>query len=88
MSENLIIALIGLAGSIGTSLIIVLISNSKQRADFANQLENQQIKQQADIDVLKKLEPLLTKLNDTLNNINTQVAVHDSEIKHLKSKIL
>lgn len=84
MSENLIIALIGLIGSVGTSLIIVLISNSKQRADFANQLENQQIKQQADIDVLKKLEPLLTKLNDTLNNINTKVAVHEQRISVLE----
>lgn len=87
MSENLIIALIGLIGSIGTSLIIVLISNSKQRADFANQLENQQIKQQADIDVLKKLEPLLTKLNDTLNNINTKVAVHEQRISVLEKDV-
>ena len=87
MSENLIIALIGLIGSVGTSLIIVLISNSKQRADFANQLENQQIKQQADIDVLKKLEPLLTKLNDTLNNINTKVAVHEQRISVLEKDV-
>ena len=87
MSENLIIALIGLIGSVGTTLIIVLISNSKQRADFANQLENQQIKQQADIDVLKKLEPLLTKLNDTLNNINTKVAVHEQRISVLEKNV-
>ena len=87
MSENLVIALIGLIGSVGTSLIIVLISNSKQRADFANQLENQQIKQQADIDVLKKLEPLLTKLNDTLNNINTKVAVHEQRISVLEKDV-
>ena len=87
MSENLIIALIGLIGSVVTSLIIVIISNSKQRAELANQLENQQIKQQADIDVLKKLEPLLTKLNDTLNNINTKVAVHEQRISVLEKDV-
>lgn len=87
MSENLIIALIGIVGSIATSLIIMVISNSKNRAEFANKLENAQIKQQSDIEVLKELKPLLTNLNTTLNNINTQVAIHEVEIKALQKII-
>lgn len=87
MSENLVIALIGIVGSIATSLIIMVISNSKNRAEFANKLENAQIKQQSDIEVLKELKPLLTNLNTTLNNINTQVAIHEVEIKALQKII-
>lgn len=87
MSENLVIALIGVVGSIATSLIIMVISNSKNRAEFANKLENAQIKQQSDIEVLKELKPLLTNLNTTLNNINTQVAIHEVEIKALQKII-
>lgn len=87
MTENLLIGVLGFVGSIGGTYIVNIINNSKQRAEFMNHLENSQIRQQADIDVLKKLEPTLNKLNDTLNCINTQVAVHDSEIKSLQNKV-